>query len=87
MAGGDVEEVVEAAVARGTTDAARQALPPSVRMFRLHVKPAGQTELAWLPTGELKSVASPYSNDFAAILYGPKTSTSTPILPWLSSIQ
>ena len=56
-------------------------------MFRLHVWPAGQNESAWLPTGELKSVAKPYSNDLAAIVYGPKTSTSMPIRPWLSSIQ
>ena len=56
-------------------------------MFRLHVWPAGQNEFDWVPTGELKSVARPYSKDFAAIRYGPKTSTSMPIRPCVSSIQ
>ena len=67
----------------GQPIAARQALPPSVRMFRLHVWPCGQY---WL-TGLLKSLAMPYSNCLPGIRYGPKTVTSTPILPALSSIQ
>ncbi len=64
----------------GTPERSRR--PP--RMFRLQLSPCGQY---WL-TGLLKSPSAiPYSNDLPGIVYGPKTVTSTPIFPWLSSIQ
>ncbi len=57
---------------------ARQRFPPSVRMFLLQLSPCGQ----YLAAGALKLPSGmPYSCSLPGSVYGPNTSTSTPILP------
>ena len=60
-----------------------QAAKPAARMSLVQSSPCGQ----YSSIGALNDPPYPYSCSLPGSLYGPNTSTSTPILPWLSSIQ